>query len=56
MKNLKKTAGELLVPVDHPFVHIDIQGTFYLFRPVVGGNLLAAVNKKSSGYVDCLGE
>ncbi|KMQ90080.1 dna-directed rna polymerase i subunit rpa43 [Lasius niger] len=41
--------GELLY--DSPFIHIDIEADFYLFRPMVGSFLKGIVNKKGLDHI-----
>ncbi|KAM0731300.1 DNA-directed RNA polymerase I subunit RPA43 [Formica fusca] len=41
--------GELLY--DSPFIHVDIEADFYLFRPMVGSFLKGIVNKKGLDHI-----
>ena len=39
---------------DTPFLHVDVVGTFFVLRPVVGETLEVTVIKKGVGYLDAL--
>ncbi|XP_022917460.2 DNA-directed RNA polymerase I subunit RPA43 [Onthophagus taurus] len=39
---------------DGSFTHMDIEGEFYVFRPIIGSILNGIVNKKSKDHVGCL--
>ncbi|KAL6429312.1 hypothetical protein ACFW04_008192 [Cataglyphis niger] len=41
--------GELLY--DSPFIHVDIEADFYLFRPMIGSFLKGIVNKKGLDHI-----
>jgi len=49
---LKKSTGALYT--DQPHIHVDIQGTFFVFCPSPGAFLVGTVNKKSAGHVGVL--
>ncbi|XP_018369310.1 PREDICTED: DNA-directed RNA polymerase I subunit RPA43 isoform X3 [Trachymyrmex cornetzi] len=46
---LLSNLGELFY--DSPFIHVDIEADFYLFRPKAGSFLKGIVNKKSLDYI-----
>ncbi|XP_029167711.1 uncharacterized protein MAL13P1.304 [Nylanderia fulva] len=46
---LLSNVGELLY--DSPFIHVDIEADFYLFRPMVGSYLKGIVNKKGLDHI-----
>ncbi|XP_011691191.1 PREDICTED: probable DNA-directed RNA polymerase I subunit RPA43 [Wasmannia auropunctata] len=46
---LLSNVGEMLY--DSPFIHIDIEADFYLFRPTVGSFLKGVVNKKGLDHI-----
>ncbi|KYQ50581.1 DNA-directed RNA polymerase I subunit RPA43 [Trachymyrmex zeteki] len=46
---LLSNLGELFY--DSPFIHVDIEADFYLFRPKVGSFLKGIVNKKNLDYI-----
>ena len=39
---------------DTPFLHVDVVGTFFVLRPVVGETLEVTVVKKGVGHLDAL--
>lgn len=39
---------------DSCFMHINIEGNFYVFKPEIGQLLKGVVNKKSKSHVGCL--
>lgn len=49
---LKRQEGS--ISNDAPFIHVDVQADFYIFKPKNGVTLRGRVNKKSAGHVGCL--
>lgn len=49
---LLSNLGEMLY--DSPFIHIDIEADFYLFRPTVGSFLKGKVNYIFVSFVICI--
>lgn len=48
---LLSNLGEMLY--DSPFIHIDIEADFYLFRPTVGSFLKGKVNYIFASFIIC---
>jgi len=51
---LKLTSRTGALLYDNPAVHVDVEGTFFIFSPEVGDKLPGIVNKKCSGHLGCL--
>ena len=45
----RRKTGALVT--DTPFIHLDVTGVFYVFRPVVGATLAVTVTKKSASHL-----
>lgn len=53
-KNLKLITPYASLRADRCYIHVDIQGDFFLFKPNVGSLLTGVVNKISSSHIGCL--
>ncbi|CAH1257511.1 TWISTNB [Branchiostoma lanceolatum] len=50
--SLVQTGGNILD--DQPYIHLDVETDFIVFRPKVGSTLVGTVNKIGKGHVGCL--
>ncbi|KAI8485054.1 hypothetical protein Bbelb_371600 [Branchiostoma belcheri] len=50
--SLVQTGGNILD--DQPYIHLDVETDFIVFRPKVGSTLVGKVNKLGKGHVGCL--
>lgn len=52
--NITLLSNAGVINYDNCFVHLDIEGDFFVFKPIIGHKLKGTVNKKSNSHLGCL--
>lgn len=52
--NIVLLSSDGFINYDNCFMHINVEGDFYIFKPEIGRLLKGIVNKKSKSHLGCL--